>query len=85
MSLLAARVRRMLWVLPLAAALMLVTWWPTQGEITTVLNGLSIFVGFAVYVAASLLLLGLMVVIDQTLRVRQDVSRLQRRTTAALP
>ena len=71
-SLLAKRVRRMLWVLPLAAALMLVTWWPTQGEITAVSNGVIIFAGFAVYVASSLFLLGLMVVTDHTLRVREE-------------
>lgn len=71
-SRLAARARRLLSVLPLASALLLVTWWPTQGEITTVPNGVSIVVGLAVYVLSSLLLLGLMVDTDHTLRAREE-------------
>lgn len=83
-SRLATHARRLLWALPLASALMLVTWWPTQGQITTVPNGVSIFVGFTAYVATSLLLLALLVVTDHTLRARQDVGQLRHRTTTAL-
>lgn len=83
-SRLATHARRLLWALPLASTLMLVTWWPTQGEITTVPNGVSILVGFTTYVATGLLLLGLLVVTDHALRVRQDVDRFRRRSATAL-